>query len=157
MPTDMLVKLYALPALDRHLAKMQEQQVTIRTAMAYEKPKLLEWVATRFGASWAAECEIAFTNRPVSCHIATQAGEISGFACYDCTCRDYFGPVGVDESTRGSGVGTALIVSCLHSMATLGYAYAIIGAAHDAGFYRKAVGAIEIEGSWPGIYRDRLK
>ena len=33
-----------------------------------------------------------------------------------------------------------------------GYAYAIIGWASSVDFYRKAVGAIVIEGSEPGIY-----
>ena len=39
-----------------------------------------------------------------------------------------------------------------------GYAYAVIGAAgdHVKGFYEKVVGAVEIEGSVPGIYSDRL-
>jgi hypothetical protein len=38
-----------------------------------------------------------------------------------------------------------------------GYAYAIIGAVGPAEFYEKAVGAIKIENSWPGIYNDILK
>jgi hypothetical protein len=38
----------------------------------------------------------------------------------------------------------------------MGYAYAIIGGAGPVDFYQKTVGAIEIEGSVPGIYRDRL-
>jgi hypothetical protein len=43
-------------------------------------------------------------------------------------------------------------------MAASGYAYAIIGGGDGAGrFYADSVGAIEIEGSSPGIYRDRLK
>jgi ribosomal protein S18 acetylase RimI-like enzyme len=65
--------------------------------------------------------------------------------------------VGVDSAARGSGIGTTLLLACLHAMAAAGYAYAIIGAAHDVAFYRKAVGAVEIAGSSPGIYRDRLK
>jgi len=48
-----------------------------------------------------------------------------------------------------------LLLSCLHSMAENGYAYAIIGGSGD--FYAKTVGATKIEGSSPGIYRDRLK
>ena len=41
-------------------------------------------------------------------------------------------------------------------MADRGYAYAIIGGAGDGAIYRKVAGAIDIEGSAPGIYRDRL-
>ena len=38
-----------------------------------------------------------------------------------------------------------------------GYAYAIIGGVGPAAFYASAVGAIPIEGSSPGIYRDPLR
>jgi predicted N-acetyltransferase YhbS len=64
--------------------------------------------------------------------------------------------MGVAGQTQGRGIGTALLLSCLHTMATLGYAYAIIGGVGPTEFYRKVVGAIEIAGSSPGIYRDRL-
>ena len=37
-----------------------------------------------------------------------------------------------------------------------GYAYAIIGSAGPKDFYRKAVGAIGIEGSIPGAYRNMV-
>jgi predicted N-acetyltransferase YhbS len=62
----------------------------------------------------------------------------------------------VDEARRGQGIGKALFLSCLHAMAANGYAYAIIGSAGPADFYAKTVGAVEIEGSSPGIYPDRL-
>jgi hypothetical protein len=42
-------------------------------------------------------------------------------------------------------------------MAAKGYAYAIIGGAGPTEFYANAVGAVPIEGSDTGIYRDRLK
>jgi predicted N-acetyltransferase YhbS len=154
---DMLVKLYALPELSPYLERMRPERVVIRVAMPYERTKLTAWIRERFGESWAVESEMAFANRPISCFIATRDGHLLGFGCYDCTCRDYFGPVGVDEHVRSGGIGRALLLSCLHAMASLGYGYAIIGAVHDVDFYRRAVGAIEIEGSSPGIYRDRLK
>ena len=64
--------------------------------------------------------------------------------------------MGVTEKKRGRGIGNALFLSCLHTMAANGYAYAIIGGVGPADFYAKAVGAVEIEGSSPGIFRDRL-
>jgi len=154
---DMLVKLYELSELQPHIDKLRQQGMLIRQAMPYEKPRVVDWVRETFGAGWAAECEIGFGNHPISCFIATSDRRLVGFACYDSTCRDYFGPVGVDASTRGRGIGTALLLSCLHTMASLGYAYAIIGGVQDTTFYRNAVSATEIEGSSPGIYRDRLK
>jgi hypothetical protein len=42
-------------------------------------------------------------------------------------------------------------------MAAQGYAYAIIGGAGPTGFYVKTVGAMPIDGSTPGIYRDKLR
>ena len=54
--------------------------------------------------------------------------EIVGFACYDATCMNFFGPTGVKESERGKGVGKALLLAALHAMKEQGYAYAIIGA-----------------------------
>ena len=54
------------------------------------------------------------------------------------------------------GIGRALLLSTLHAMSAAGYAYAIVGGAGDVDFYAQTVGAIEIAGSTPGIYRDRL-
>src|SRR5262249_36582770 len=92
-----------------------------------------------------------------SCFIATASGELRGFACYESTRRNFFGPMGVAAPARGEGIGSALLLGCLHAMAGLGYAYAIIGGVGPAEFYPRVVGATEIEGSTPGIYRDRLK
>lgn len=154
---DLLVKLYELPELEPRLQPLRELGTLVRTAMAYEKPQVIAWVREAFGERWAGECDVAFGNRPISCLIATANAAIVGFACYDATCRDYFGPVGVAAHERQRGIGNALLLACLHAMRTLGYAYAIVGGADDVEFYRKAVGAILIEGSSPGIYRDRLK
>ena len=79
-----------------------------------------------------------------------------GFACYEATCRNFFGPELVHPGARGRGVGKALLLAALHAMRAEGYAYAIIGWASSVDFYRKAVGATVIEGSEPGIYPPRL-
>ena len=57
---------------------------------------------------------------------------------------------------RGKGVGTALLLACLHAMYDVGYGYAIIGAAGPVEYYRKTVGAQVIEDSWPGFYSGLL-
>ena len=41
-------------------------------------------------------------------------------------------------------------------MFELGYAYGVIGGVGPADFYARAVGAMPIEGSSPGIYMDIL-
>jgi hypothetical protein len=155
--SDLLVRLYELPGVASELNRSADLGVVIRRAMAYEKHAVVGWVKDRFGKSWADECEVAFSHHPVSCFIATKAGSIAGFACYECTCLNFFGPTGVDEENRGSGIGKTLLLSCLHAMAARGYAYAVIGGAGPTEFFVKAAGALPIAGSTPGIYRDRLK
>jgi len=154
---DMLVKLYELPESLPLFEQLKSAGITIRKAMSYEKKDVVEWVQQVFGHEWASECDIAFSNQPISCFIATENGNILGFACYDCTARDYFGPTGVLENQRGRGVGKALLFACLYAMKAIGYAYAIIGGVGPVEFYQKSVNAVLIEGSKPGVYSDRLK
>ena len=155
---DKVVRLYDLPPAGSHIKKLEKQGVTVRAAMAYEKTQIVTWVGDKFSTGWADECCVAFNHHPISCFIATEKGAIVGFACYESTCKNFFGPIGVAEHARGRGIGKALLLSCLHAMAAMGYAYAIIGGCDGAReFYAETVGAIEIEGSSPGIYRDRLK
>lgn len=153
---DMLVKLYTLPDLAPHLARQRQAGVEIRRALPPEKHLVTAWVGERFSTGWASECEVAFAHQPVSCFLAVREQSLLGFACYDATCRGFFGPTGVDEAARGSGIGTALLLACLEAMAAQGYGYAIIGAAGPTDYYAKTVGAIEIPDSWPGIYRGLL-
>jgi len=84
-------------------------------------------------------------------------GELVGFSCYDSTMRNFFGPMGVAENARNKGIGTALLLRCMHAMAAGGYGYAVIGDADPVKFYEKTVNAFEIPGSSPGIYSEWLK
>ncbi len=151
---DLLVKLYELPAAAS--IALGGAGPRIRRAMAYEKHSVVDWVRENFGRGWASECDVAFANRPISCHVATENGAIRGFACYDSTGRGLFGPVGVALEARGRGIGRGLLLSCLHAMSAAGYAYAVVAGVEAAEFYQRTVGATEIPGSTPGIYRDRL-
>ncbi len=153
---DMLVKLYDLPPLQPQLEGFATEGLIVRTARAYEKHLVIDWVDQLFGRGWSSECEVAFSRQPISCFVATQHGALLGFACYESTWKNFFGPMGVAESSRMRGIGRVLLLTCLHAMAEQGYAYAIIGATGDPVFYTKTVGAILIEGSEPGMYRDRL-
>ncbi len=152
----MLVKLYDLPEVRSLDKKFNAQEILIRVALAYEKYEVIEWVSSSFGKQWASECSVAFSLQPVSCFIATERGKIIGFACYDCTCKNFFGPTGVAEDKRRLGIGKALLLSCLYAMKANGYAYAIIGRVSSTNFYSKVAKATIIEGSSPGIYRDQL-
>ena len=153
---DMLVKLYDLPDSTPLKSRLGGQGLSLRRAMAYEKRAVVSWVDANYGEGWACECDVSFGNQPISCYLAVEHGSIVGFACYDSTCRNYFGPIGVAEDARGRGIGAALLLSCLEAMRFDGFAYAIIGGVGPREFYAKVAGAVEIMGSTPGIYRDRL-
>ncbi len=154
---DMLVKLYDLPKVETVCRELKKQNIIIRSARAYEKHAVVDWVNEFFGSTWASECDVAFSQQPVACYIATEAGKIIGFACYNSTCKGFFGPTGVLEQKRGLGIGKALLIASLQAMYTNGYAYGIIGAVGPSDFYAKTVGATLIAGSTPGIYQDLLK
>jgi GNAT superfamily N-acetyltransferase len=151
----MLVKLYALPPLAPLAAALARDAVVMRRPLAYEKHLVTTWFGGHFGAGWASECETAFSRLPVACFIATQEDRIAGAACYDCTCRNFFGPIGVAPMWRGRRIGGGLLLACLHAMAAEGYAYAIIGGAGPLAFFSRWAGAVAIEGSTPGIYPER--
>jgi GNAT superfamily N-acetyltransferase len=157
MPADMLVKLYELPDLAPALEPVLAAGIEIRRGLAPEKHVVIDWVRAHFGEHWASETDVAFGRQPVSCFIATENSNVLGFACYDTSARDFFGPTGVAEETRGKGVGKALLMICLHDMRAQGYAYGIIGGAGPMDFYSKVCGATPIEGSWPGVYRGLLR
>lgn len=155
--TDLLVRLYDLPEpLPDDMRTLAAAGVVVRRAAAYERCAVIDWVRAQFGAGWADECGVAFARQPIACFIATRGGAVIGFACHDSTCRNFFGPLGVDASAREKGIGRTLLYACLDAMRAAGYAYAIIGGVGDERIYRRAVGAMPIDGSDPGIYRDRL-
>ncbi len=149
---DMLVKLYGLPDLHEPMKKTERQNIRIRRPAPWEKAILADWVSRRFSRVWTLECEVAFTANPASCFIAVQKDALIGFACYDCTRKNFFGPTAVAEEGRGKGIGLALLLSCLHAMRDNGYAYAIVGGVGPGEYYAKTVGATMIEGSSPGVY-----
>jgi GNAT superfamily N-acetyltransferase len=154
---DRLVRLYDLPALEPFRKDARLRGVVVRRARAYEQIEIVEWVRENFSIEWASECNVCFSRIPLSCFIATREGRIIGFACYEATFRNFFGPIGVDEQSRGANIGALLLLSCLRAMWDEGYAYAIIGGPREAApFYRRIANAVDIEGSTPGIYIDRL-
>ncbi len=153
---DMLVRLYDLPDSSAIYSEVAAKGITLRRARAFEKHTVAAFARDHFSEKWASEVEVALTRQPVSCFIATRDKQILGFACYETTQRGFFGPTGVLESTRGLGVGKALLMKALEGLREIGYAYAVIGGVGPREFYEKACGAIEIPGSDPGTYGDIL-
>lgn len=153
---DMLVPLLRLPPVDGLISDLREKGVVIRRAQPYEQSQLRAFAASEFGQGWADESAVGLCNKPTSVFIAIREGKIIGFGAYECTRRAFFGPTGVLENERGTGIGKALLLACLWGLRELGYVYGIIGGAGPTGFYEKVAGAVAIADSSPGIYVDGL-
>ena len=152
---DMICSLVEIPPLHGLLETLREKHsITIRRPNPWEAEKTREFILRHFSAGWSQEAAIAFTHQPVTAFIALHENkDIVGFACYECTRKDYFGPTGVDPAWQGKGIGRALFLAALIGLRELGYTYAIIGDAGPVEFYRKTVGAKEIGfGDGRGIY-----
>ena len=129
----------------------------ILRVLPHELSRVREFATKHFAVSWADEISVGFANKPTSVLIALREGEVVGFGAYECTHRGFFGPTGVAESERGSGIGKALLFASLWGLRDMGYAYAVVGAAGPVDFYAKTVGATVIPDSSPGIYADPIK
>ncbi len=146
--TDLLVPLYNLPS------RPVMEGFVVETPLPHESPVLLEFVEKNFGGGWRAEVSMAFTRVPPRIKAAADSstGRLLGFCCWDCTALGFLGPVGVMKEARGRGVGGALVLSVLHSMAEAGYGYAVVGGAGPVDFFRSICDARVIPGSDPGLY-----
>lgn len=154
---DMLVNLMLLPPATAALEAMNAEGVVVRRAQPWELGPVREFVAENFKQSWADEISGGLARQPVTVFVALREGRLVGFAAYECTRKNFFGPTGVVESERGRGVGRALLVASLWGLRELGYAYAVIGGVGPAEFYERAVGARLIPDSSPGVYADPLR
>lgn len=151
--SDMLVNLLNLPDTAPLEASLQEKGIQIVRPLPPDKHRILEWVRENSYASAASECDVCFSHTPVSCYIALQGSKILGYACYNATAPDFFGPTMVLEAHQGGGIGKMLLLKSLGALKEQGYAYGIIGGVGPVEYYQKCVGAIVIPDSTPGIYR----
>lgn len=152
----MLVKLYELPPAAPEVASLGAKGIVCRRAESFERSAVLQFVKAHF-AKWGDELLAGFAHVPPTVFVAERTGALLGFACYNATRPDYFGPTGVLEGERGQGIGRVLLLQSLEALSAEGYAYAIIGGVGPADFYAKTVGATIIEGSEPGIYAGTLR
>lgn len=144
---DMLVNLNNIPDYRQSLEKLKKQGITIIRPIPPDKFYVVEWVKQHSSIFAAGECDRCFSNASVSCFIAVLNKNIVGYACYDATAPDFFGPMKVLESEQKKGIGKALLLRALSSMRESGYQYAIIGSVGPISFYEKNVGAVVIESS----------
>ena len=152
----MIVRLYELEEQTELESSISEKGITLRRARAYERHIVADWVGKHFSPKWVSEVKIAFSRQPVTCFIATKEKEILGFACIETTAKGFYGPTGVSEAARGTGIGKALLYRSMFALKDLGYVYGMIGGVGPREFYEKAINADVIPGSDPGIYTDIL-
>lgn len=146
----MLCSLLDMPSLAPHLERLNQQGVRLRRPNPWERGQLWDFIAENFSPRWADEACVAFSHQPVSCYIAVDDQGWLGFAAYECSRRNYFGPTGVLPSARGRGLGTALLLAALLGLRQMGYTYAIIGGVREPEYYQKTVGAWSIPIGPPG-------
>lgn len=154
---DMLVNLLRLPPVDEALEELRAAGRIVRRAQPWELTQVREFVRDNFTQAWADEISGGLVQQPLTVFVALREGRLVGFAAYECTRRNFFGPTGVLEEERGRGVGRALLLAALRGLRELGYAYAVIGGVGPAEFYERAVGARLIPDSSPGIYAEPLR
>ncbi len=153
---DMLVNLLNLPDDNGIINNLEQKNIQIRRALAPDKFRVVPWVKEHSSLSAAGECDVCFSRHSISCFIATEGAKIIGYACYNATAPDFFGPTKVLEEYQKKGIGKALLLRSLRAMRDEGYIYAVIGGVGPQDFYKKCVGAILIPDSTPGIYKDFL-
>lgn len=152
---DMLVKLFTLPESGKIEEELLKDGIWIKKALAPDRSKIIEFSRTCANEDYSDEVCAAFANNPVTCYVATKDKKLVGFACYEATAKNFFGPMAVVSEERKKGIGRALLIKSLESMQEMGYAYAVIGWPTKTAipFYEKCVGAVLIEDSSSGVYK----
>ena len=150
---DMLVNLLNLPDSAPIVTSLKGKGIQIVRPLPPDKHRVLNWVRENSYASAASECDVCFSHTPPSCYIALCGSDILGYACYNATAPDFFGPTMVLSAYQGQGIGKALLLKSLEALREQGYVYAIIGGVGPAEYYQKCVGAVMIADSTPGVYR----
>ena len=117
--------------------------------------RILGWIDAQFGGTWSSEAAAG------GIWIAEAAGEPIGFCAYDprglrfawlraWAQRDsvgVFGPLGVVERARGTGIGTILTHAALFSLRERGYRQALIPVvgAESVSYYERIADARPVE------------
>jgi len=153
----MLVNLLRVPPCEPALEGLRAAGLVVRRARPWELTQVRAFVRDNFSRAWADEISVGLVSQPATVFVALREGRLVGFAAYECTRKNFFGPTGVIEEERGRGLGRALLLAALRALRELGYAYAVIGGVGPAEFYERTCGARLIPDSSPGVYADPLR
>ena len=110
---DMLVKLFNISMSVNEEEKLLENGIRIKRALATNRSKIVEYSKTCGGQDYSDEVRAAFANNPITCYIATKDKELIGFACFEATAKNFFGPMAVSEEYRKHGIGKVLLLRSL--------------------------------------------
>lgn len=108
---DMLVKLFHLSSPIELENALLSEGIRIKRALAPDKSKIEEFAKSCTNEDYSDEVSIALTNIPATCYIATKGKKIVGFACFEVTAKNFFGPMAVLEEYRKEGIGKVLLYS----------------------------------------------
>lgn len=147
------------------------RQNNVHPIFPSDKERMMSFMDTFFSdqKGWKMEVERGINNGTV--FVTEEDNIIKGFACYDCTAKGYFGPMGVTPTCRGKYMGRDLMYAAFDQMKAMGYGYAIIGWVSDyieklpynwdheaLGFYQKNAMATYIPFSDPHytLYKNKV-
>lgn len=152
--SDMLVDLYSICNSNEIEKELQKEGIRIKKALAPDRTKIVAFAKNCTDEDYSDEVIAAFANNPITCYIATRDKKLIGFACFEATAKNFFGPTAVLAEERKKGIGKALLIKSLESMRDMGYAYAIIGWPTKSAipFYEKSVDAKMLEDKTLGVY-----
>ena len=156
---DMLVDLTPLTPPDALENALLSDGIRIKRALAPDRQKIEEFSKTCADQDYSPEVSVALARTPSACYTAAKDNRLVGFACFEATAKNFFGPMAVQEEYRGKGIGRALLLRSIISMREMGYAYAVIGwpARSAVPFYEKCVNALLIEETSHGLYRQMIQ
>lgn len=99
---------------------------------------LLGFVGAEF-PHWEPETERGIEHG--TAFLAERDGAVLGFACHSVNRKGWFGPTGVAEAARGSGIGGALLAATCRDLMTAGHQTVEISWLGPVAFYAKTAGA----------------
>lgn len=157
--TDMLVKLYDLPSPASIALRLDKEGIRFLRAMTLDRQSVLQFVKDEFWSTcpgWVDECDASLLRQPGTCFIAVKEERVIGFACYDGSAKGFIGPVGVATDCRRKGVAQRLLLEVCEAMRSDGYGYAVLGWVSSQSYYAKALNALVIPDSLPGVYAELI-
>jgi len=138
---ELIVNLYSEKAIE--VVPLKEGR--IERVLPFEAGHVRSFIKKVFPRTeWADEISGPLNGPKTTVFVAIEGKKIVGFAAYDATAKDFFGPLGVDPKYRKKGYGEALCKACFRAMKEEGYAYAMIGYAGPVAWYSKHFGAVEV-------------